>query len=143
MSSARAILDQAVAAWNDKDESGFVALGSPDIRLVASGVPDAEGTPAFRAWFQLWAEAAPDRQVRYHNVVGDDHQAIGEGVFTGTHTGTLHLPAGDVPATGRAVKLPYVAVVKTSGGKITFMRHYFDVMDMMVQLGLVPEPTTA
>jgi steroid delta-isomerase-like uncharacterized protein len=143
MSSARTVIDQAIAAWNDKDEARFVALGTPDIELVSSGAPDAKGTDAFRGWFQMWTEAFPDRQVHYHNIVSDEHQAIGEGVFTGTHNGSLHLPTGDVPATGRSLNVPYVAVLRTSGGKITYMRHYLDVMDLMVQLGLVGEPATA
>jgi ketosteroid isomerase-like protein len=46
-------------------------------------------------------------------------------------------PSGDVPPTGKHVSADYVAVLRTSGGKITYMRHYFDVMDLMAQLGLV------
>jgi predicted ester cyclase len=140
MSAARAMLDRAVAAWNGKDEAAFVDLGSPGIELVASGGPDASGLDAFRGWYRMWTEAFPDRTVRYFNVVGDEGQVIGEGIFTGTHTGTLHLPAGDVPATGRAVTIPYVAVMKSASGRITYLRHYLDVMDVMVQLGLVPNP---
>ena len=143
MSSARSLLDRAVAAWNDKDEARFIGLGTADIELVSSGAPDARGVDAFRMWYSMWTEAFPDRIVRYTNVVGDDDQVIGEGIFTGTHTGTLHLPTGDVPATGRAVKVSYVAVMKAYGGKISYLRPYLDVMDFMVQLGLVPSPATA
>ena len=136
MLTARQVLDKTVAAWNASDEAGVVAMGAPDVELTASGGLDFNGKEGFRKWYQLWAEACPDRVVRYHDVVEDDGLAIGEGTFTGTHTGTLHLPIGDVPATGRHLKADYVAVLRVSGGKITYMRHYFDVMDLMIQLGL-------
>ena len=38
--------------------------------------------------------------------------AVEEGTFSGTHTGVLHGPLGDVPPTGRAVRLPYIQVLR-------------------------------
>jgi ketosteroid isomerase-like protein len=139
MLTARQVLDRTVTAWNASDEEEVVAMGDPDIELTASGGLDFKGSYGLRKWYRLWAEACPDRVVRYHNVVEAAGQAIGEGTFTGTHTGTLHLPMGDVPATGRHLKADYVAVLRVAGGKITYMRHYFDVMDLMIQLGLAGE----
>jgi steroid delta-isomerase-like uncharacterized protein len=135
--SAKQVLEQAVEAFNAKDEEKFVALGSPDIELPSSGGINLRGRDGFRQWFQLWTEAFPDRQVRYHNVVEDGSQAIGEGTFKGRHTGVMRLPTGDVPPTGKSVTIDYVAVQRVSNGKITYLRHYLDVMELMSQLGLV------
>lgn len=57
----------------------------------------------------------------------------------GTHTGPLHTPTGDVPATGRRVDLPFCDVHRIEDGKITNGRSYFDLATMMRQLGLMPE----
>lgn len=135
--SAKQVLEQAVAAFNARDEERFVALANPDIELPSPGGINLRGLDGFRQWFRLWTEAFPDRQVRYHNVVGDADQAIGEGTFKGTHTGVMHLPSGDVPPTGKSVTLDYVAVERVSNGKITYLRHYLDVTELMTQLGLV------
>ena len=137
MLTANQVLDRSVEAWNTSDEAGVLALAAPDVELRAPAGLDFRGVEGFRQWYRLWAEACPDRTVRYHNVVGDGRQAIGEGTFTGTHTGVLRLPSGDVPPTGKHVKADYVAVLRATGGKITYLRHYFDVMDLMIQLGLV------
>lgn len=137
MLTAKEVLHKTVDAWNASDEARVLAMAAPDVELAAPAGLDFKGVEGFRQWYRLWAEACPDRTVRYHNLVGEGDQLIGEGTFTGTHTGVLHLPAGDVPATGRHVSADYVAVLRTSAGKITYMRHYFDVMDLMVQLGLV------
>jgi predicted ester cyclase len=135
--SAKQVLEQAVAALNGRDEEGFVALASPNIELPSPGGLNFHGKDGFRHWFRLWTEAFPDCQVRYHNLVGDADQVMGEGTFKGTHTGVLHLPTGDVPPTGKQVTLDYAAVQRVSNGKISYLRHYLDVMELMAQLGLV------
>lgn len=143
MASAKAVLEKAVEAWNAGDKAGMLAIASPDVQLRSSGGLDFDGHAGMRRWFDLWTEACPDRVVRYNNVVGDEDQVIGEGTFTGTHTGVLHLPTGDVPPTGRRLQADFAAAIRVSGDKITYMRHYLDVMDLMVQLGLVPAPAEA
>src|ERR1700682_60969 len=137
MLTAKEVLHRTVDAWNAGDEAGVLAQAAPDVELRSSGGLDYSGVEGFRQWYRLWADACPDRIVRYHNLVADGEQLIGEGTFTGTHTGVLHLPTGDIPPTARRASAEYVAVLRTSGGKITYMRHYFDVMDLMAQLGLV------
>ena len=141
--SAKQVLEQAIAAFNAKDESRFVALASPNIELPSPGGLNFHGPDGFRTWFRLWTEAFPDRQVRYHNFVGDGDEVVGEGTFNGTHTGVMHLPTGDVPPTGKHVTLDYIVVQRVSNGKITYLRHYLDTMELMTQLGLVGAEATA
>jgi predicted ester cyclase len=82
-------------------------------------------------------ETAPDRQVRVRNVVTAQNQLIYEGTFTGMQTGVLYLPTGDIPPTARRINADYVGILRVSGGKISYLHHYFDVMELMTQLGLV------
>jgi predicted ester cyclase len=137
MLTPKEVFDKTVVAFNAGDIEAAWNLASPEIELTAPGGLDFRGKEGLRQWFQLWSDACPDRRVRYHNVVAQDDQVIGEGTFTGTHTGVLHLPSGDVPGTGRHVTASYAAVVRVADQKITYMRHYFDVMDLMTQLGLI------
>jgi predicted ester cyclase len=143
MSSAKSVLEKAVAALNGSDEGAFVALGDPEVELAAPGGLDYKGTAGFRTWYRLWSEAFPDREIRYRNFVGDGDEVIGEGTFTGTQTGTLRLPTGDVPPTGRRLKADFAAVVRAKSGRITYMRHYMDLMDLMGQLGLLGAPASS
>jgi ketosteroid isomerase-like protein len=48
-----------------------------------------------------------------------------------------------VSPTGRKLNADFAAVVRVRDGKISYLRHYFDVMELMVQLGLVGAPATA
>jgi ketosteroid isomerase-like protein len=72
-----------------------------------------------------------------------DDFAVEEGTFTGTHNGVLHGPAGDVPPTGRPVKVDYVNVLRFKDGKHVSFNLMFDRLAMLEQLGLVPPPAEA
>ena len=60
--------------------------------------------------------------------------------WQGTHTGPLQGPMGSIPATSKSVTLKSVQVIRVEGGRAKEMRHYFDLLGMMVQLGLLPAP---
>jgi ketosteroid isomerase-like protein len=63
-------------------------------------------------------------------------------LWEGTHQGPLQAATGDtIAATGKAIKVPAVQIVKVSGDRITEIRHYFDLLTLMAQLGVVPVGT--
>ncbi len=134
------VLEQAVSAWNRKDREAFVALASPEVTVTASGGIDLRGQGGMRQFYNTWSEACTDNVIRYYNVVADQDQLIGEATFTGTHTGVLHSPDGDIPPTGKRVSVDYVGAFRFSGSKIKSLRIYFDVMELMTQLGLAGAP---
>lgn len=63
---------------------------------------------------------------------------ISEGVFTGTHTGVLVIPQGEIQPTGKSVRLRYATVQKVESGKVASEHLYFDQAELMAQLGLLP-----
>ncbi len=54
--------------------------------------------------------------------------------FAGTHTGEFF----GVPATCKQVSLDGSTVIRIANGKIAEERDYFDNMEFMTQLGLIP-----
>jgi predicted ester cyclase len=56
----------------------------------------------------------------------------------GTHTGTLRTPTGDVPPTGRSVRIESATVVAIRDGKVATWRANFDLLGFMGQLGVLP-----
>ena len=54
--------------------------------------------------------------------------------FKGTHTGNFF----GIPPTGKTVSLDGTTLVRMSNGKIAEERDFFDNMDLMTQLGLMP-----
>jgi predicted ester cyclase len=63
--------------------------------------------------------------------------------FEGTHDGTLSGPAGEIPATHRRLNGRGVQIFRVEGDAVVDTRLYFDQVQIMTQLGLMPEPTPA
>ncbi len=67
-----------------------------------------------------------------------EDQVVVEFIGRGTNTGPLHMPTGDIPATGRHLELSFCEVIQCRNGKIVNFHIYFDNMTLLQQLGLVP-----
>ena len=99
-----------------------------------------EGKAACVAFYGSWFDAFPDAHVEVHGVHFIDELAVEEGTFTGTHNGVLHGPMGDIPPTGRSVRLDYIQVLRFRNGKHVSFNLMFDRLLMLEQLGLSPHP---
>jgi ketosteroid isomerase-like protein len=66
-----------------------------------------------------------------------------EGVYSGTQTGPLATPGGNIAPTGRAFSFPFLEVYVVQDGRFTEHRGYWDIVTFMTQLGLMPEPASA
>jgi steroid delta-isomerase-like uncharacterized protein len=134
------LVERFLEAWNAKDQAAWSAMFADEATLVAPGGVSGSGPEAVSMFYRLWQDAFPDNRCRAVRIVGDDSSAVLEAVFEGTHTETLHAPTGDVPATGRRVDVPFVNVCGFDGERMTDFALYFDQVELMTQLGLVPAP---
>ncbi len=90
-----------------------------------------------------WKKAFPDAKGTIRSLLCDGNKAIAEIVWEGTHKGTLSGPGGELPATGKRVKVPASYICTVQGGKIKEARHYFDMMTLLQQVGAMPEMKAA
>lgn len=86
-----------------------------------------------------WMRAFPDLQARIKDTVVAGDALVAELEWTGTHKGPLAGPFGSIPPTGKAGKLLAVEVVRFDGDRIREIRHYFDLLSLLRQLGVAPE----
>jgi steroid delta-isomerase-like uncharacterized protein len=112
---------------------------------VVSKDPAGEkrGVAAWRAYGEAFKAAAPDARLVLGKAAEHGDTIFVEGTFTGTFTGPLQTPHGEMPPTGNAFALPYVDVFAVRGGKIVEQRVYYDQSDLLTQLGLMPEAAAA
>ena len=105
----------------------------PDVAFFVIGGPQASGRDDVVATIRAIHTQAFDAQMRKERVLVDESGALAELTFIGTHTGEF---AG-VPATGRSVKVPYVAAYDFApDGLITEIRIYIPMQVLMAQLGV-------
>jgi predicted ester cyclase len=61
---------------------------------------------------------------------------MAEVLWEGTHTGLLKGPFGEIPATGKRGSVNAVQIFHFEGDKIRELRHYFDLMTVLNQIGV-------
>jgi ketosteroid isomerase-like protein len=136
------LIDRHYDQINRNDFSDAADLFSPD---VVTGVPDAGRLPGiepFIAYGQAFLRAFPDGRIHGDRYVESADRIVVEGRFTGTNTGPLLTPAGELPPTGRAMVLPFADVFRVADGRIAEHRVYYDTLGLLAQLGLTPEPAS-
>jgi len=70
-------------------------------------------------------------------VICSGEYIVCEGTMSGTNTGPLESPEGEMPATGRSVTLPLVFILKVGPDGLVQRDHtYFDEASFLKQLGL-------
>jgi predicted ester cyclase len=97
----------------------------------------------WKALTQGIATAFPDvrHEIGRHFDSGDT--GVVEFKLVGTHNGPLATAQGEVPPTGRPINVRMVRIERATGGKIVEGTIYFDQVELMSQLGLMPQPATA
>ena len=84
-------------------------------------------------------EAFPNAEMEIAASYESGDTAILEWVFAGTNTGPLPLPSGETfPATGKRVAVRGADVARVQGGALVSVHSYYDQVELMTQLGLMP-----
>ena len=83
----------------------------------------------------MYHDAFPDNRLQISAIHADDRGGVHEGRATGTHTGTLRGPTGEIAPTNRKAQIDFCSVYEFEEGKITSFHLYFDQADMLRQLG--------
>jgi steroid delta-isomerase-like uncharacterized protein len=88
--------------------------------------------------------AFPDLRVEVIDIFEKGDRAAGEIRMTGTNSGPLATPMGEVPATGKRMDLRGALVGRINGANlIVEERRYYDTGTLMQQLGLAPQMAEA
>lgn len=137
MTDTKTVLERGIDLWNAHDREGWVGLFDERAELEAPGGLRLTGRAGAEQFYDAWNEAFPDNAIEDQLVFGAGNQGAEEGKFGGTHTGTLRSPAGDIPPTGKTVVSRYAAVSRVEDGRIISFHMYFDLADVLGQLGLM------
>ena len=135
------LVREALRGLDQPGGEGFLALLSDDAELVSPLAtvrgPDEirEFISGMHATFSDWEHAVTLESA------GD--VVVAEGTWSGTHTGPMPSPTGEIPPTGRRPTIPFAGIVRVREGRIASVHNYFDQIAFMTKLGLMPEPATA
>jgi heme-degrading monooxygenase HmoA/predicted ester cyclase len=135
------LIEREVELWNARDREGWMSCHDL-IRLdfEAPGGMRLTGREAAESMWSTWHGAFPDNRIETTAIHADDRGGVHEARFTGTHTGILRGPAGELGPTGRSIDGRCCGVYEFEEGKISSFHLFFDQVDLLTQLGIAASP---
>jgi ketosteroid isomerase-like protein len=137
MGQAREIMDRITDAAVSGDRDALGRLYAADAVAETPDAPRLQGATAIIDYLMAFKTAFPDASWESATSYESGDSAIDEGYIVGTNTGTLGTPDGDVPATGRSLRLRECDMITVADGMVVSHHFYFDQLDFALQLGLV------
>ncbi len=143
MGQAREVMDRLTEALTTgTDLKAVMECFAEDAVAIT---PDGEirGRDNIGEYWRQMTDAIPDSQYESVHKHESGNTAIDEGFFTGKNTGPLVLPSGEsLEPTQKDVRVRGCDVATVEDGKIVSYRLYFDQLDFLGQLGLLPNAPT-
>jgi predicted ester cyclase len=124
---------------NAHDADGFAAICSPTVEFTEGGTR-MQGQEQIRELWLGYFSAFPDMRLEVMDAVESDDTLAAETRFTGTNTGPMQGPSGEMPPSGRSVAIDSCDYIKIVGDRIQSWHVYIDMADFMGQLGATPTP---
>jgi steroid delta-isomerase-like uncharacterized protein len=141
--STKAIADRFWDALESADFATIRQLMTPTTESTMPGGMRAVGPDQLIPVLQMYIRAFPDMKHHTISFVENGNAVAVELRVTGTHTGPMITPTGEIPPTGKKVVWESVDMITVNGDKIATWHGYFDQMSFLAQLGLLPTPTAA
>lgn len=121
----KALMGRWWAALGARDLAGVLDLFSADCDFVLPGMK-FQGAQRMMPYVENYLRAFPDFATEILASVASEEAIAFELRSTGTHTGPLATPNGELPATGSTVTFEFCLYVKAPQGQITSFHTYFD-----------------
>lgn len=102
--------------------------------VVYASPEDVRGINAVKEFYNNFLVGFSDIQFTILDIFGQDNKLVKHWNFKGTHTGTFF----GMTASGRAVSLDGVTLIRMASGKIAEERDFYDNLDLLTQLGQIP-----
>jgi ketosteroid isomerase-like protein len=139
MSDTREVADRLTAAIARGELEKATDCYAADAVLVA---PEGtfKGRSQIEDYFRSWTEPWTDTVFEVSTKASWDDRVLDEWICRATNSGAISLPTGEsVPPTGNRVAVRGVDVCTVRGGAIVEHHIYYDQVELLGQLGLLPE----
>ena len=123
--------------WNKKNydivyeyvDQDFTAHGAGGQRLK-------QGPEGPKGMVKAWHAAMPDGKMTIDDIITEGELSTIRMTWEATHTGKF----GDIPPSGKRIKVTSIGIDKVVNGKITEGWGELDMLGMLQQMGAIPKP---
>jgi predicted ester cyclase len=131
------------ASFNAHDADRIRAQWNENCVFEAPGEVRIEGREGVVEYAMNWLNAFPDARMTSRQRIIQDPWVVDLFTFEGSHQASLHGPAGEIAPTGRRLLGRGTQAIRVENGLAVEGQLYFDQVQVMTQLGLMPEPAPA
>ncbi|MFF4361235.1 ester cyclase [Streptomyces sp. NPDC001604] len=142
MGQAREVMDRLTeAVTTHADPKTIGELYAADAVAFTPDAGEIHGRDNIAEYWRQMTDAIPEGSYQSVHSYEIGNTAIDEGFFSGRNTGPIQLPSGDtLPPTQKEVRIRGVDLATVDeDGRIADYRLYFDEMEFLGQLGLLPD----
>jgi steroid delta-isomerase-like uncharacterized protein len=122
--------------WDEVINEGKVSVldtaYAPDV--VLHTVPEIKGAAKARAYYANYVTGFSNREFIVKETFAQGNKLTKYWIFKGKHTGDFF----GIPATGKTINVEGCTIATIVNGKITEERDFFDNLEFLRQLGLMP-----
>lgn len=135
------LCERYMKVWNDGNldvidelhESGYV-------RHYVDVYEDIVGIDAYKKWVTDIRTSFPDFTITIDEKIFTNDKIVVKGSATGTNTGPLRTPMGELPPTGKKIRFRLADIIQVVDGKITEEWIYYNQAPVLLQLGFTLMP---
>lgn len=127
----------------DANDSEAYALRYAEDGVFVHPAATLRGREEIAAFMTGYHVAFPDGRHTVTKILQDGDVVAVEGTFTGTNTGPLPGPDGELPPTGRTATIGWAGIATVGPDGLRSMHGYYDQLALLGQLGLAPAPASA
>lgn len=139
MSTHSEIAQKSIEAFNARDWDRMASYNTPNCVYDEVGTGrHVRGNPEVRKIMEGWTKAFTDAKGTVNDTLEKGDTVVVEVTWKGTQKGPLEGPSGTIPPSGRSMTTRAVQVIRFDNDKIAETRHYFDMVNMLKQLGALP-----
>ena len=135
MHTPQQALSAAAERWNAGDLDGYLALYDEGIRLHGYS-PEPMDKVQVRGFYQGIFRSFDSPKLEFHEVLWDADTYAIRFTMTGRHVEEFM----GVPATGTAIALPGITMLRFRGDRCVERFSQADMLGLLVQIGAVPAP---
>ena len=140
---AQTFTDRILRMWNEADLTIVDEVYAPEIVRHDCGVPeDIVGLENAKNHLGILFNAFPDLGLTVDDMIVAGNKMAQRWTMIGTNTGSM----GDMPPTGKKVKISGISIAHFVNGKVVEIWDFYNMLDMMSQLGFTltpPQPPEA
>ena len=127
---------QIVTAYSAADWKALKGILATDTLYDEVGTQrKIKGPDQIVQTLQTWKQAMSDSKGTVTNAFASGNTVTLEITWQGTHNGPFPGPAGTISASGKRQTTPAAMIVKFQGDRIQEIRHYFDMLSFLQQIG--------